>query len=278
MAKVRTPSRRIALLILLAISAFLIALPSRWTERPRNWVLSYLSPAQRFLKACQRPLVNTLRSFRDVWSAEREVQKLRKKNRELEIANRQLTGRLRALERRIASLQILQDLHAKEQLKGIWAPVVGVDISEQRDTIIVAAGASKRVRKNLPVVWEDAAVGKVVAVGPSASRVALLTDVRCRARVIISRTGDEGILTGVGNGKCRIKYLTTKSSVRRGDSVLMSGRDGVFPRYVVAGIVTKVKRPHGQLFLDVEVKPFLALKDVQDVFIVTEMPDYNEGL
>ena len=278
MAKKKKSSRRIVLLVIVAFSVFLFALPRRWTDPPRLWFVSFLSPAQRFVTACLRPIDENARFLARIWHAEREAQEMEKEVQRLRIQNARLTSQTRMLRRQFSSLSILDNLHRAEHLKGVSADVVGIDISEQRDTIIIDAGKAQSVRRDLPVMWEDAAVGRITAVGPKSSRVTLLTDPRCRTRVIISRTGEEGILEGMGNKKCRVKYVSFKSDAHIGDTVVTSGRDGVFPRYVVVGSITSAKRRPGQLLMEIEVTPFLELSAVQNVFVVTQMPKYEDGI
>jgi len=66
-----------------------------------------------------------------------------------------------------------------------------------------------------------------------------------------------------------LKYVERTSDLKEGDSVVTSGLDGVFPRGLLVGRVTRVQRSGG-LFLNVELSPAVDFKNLEQVLVITQ--------
>jgi rod shape-determining protein MreC len=86
---------------------------------------------------------------------------------------------------------------------------------------------------------EHGLVGRIAGVGPSMSRVMLLTDVESRTPVMIARTNGRAILTGDGGANPALAYLRTHDALQEGDRVLTSGDGGVIPRGLPVGTAVR---------------------------------------
>jgi rod shape-determining protein MreC len=104
---------------------------------------------------------------------------------------------------------------------------------------LVDAGAARGVTEGNPVMSEHGLVGRIAGVGPSMSRVMLLTDVESRTPVMIARTNGRAILTGDGGANPALAYLRTHDALQEGDRVLTSGDGGVIPRGLPVGTAVR---------------------------------------
>jgi len=107
------------------------------------------------------------------------------------------------------------------------------------NTRLANAGSDRGVKQGNPVLGEHGLVGRIVGVGPTASRILLLTDVESRTPVLTPRTNARAILIGDGGPNPKLAYVRTHDPLQEGDRVLTSGDGGVFPRGLPVGVVVK---------------------------------------
>ena len=164
--------------------------------------------------------------------------------------NRRLRERLKEMERwRDAAIALKNVNERYEQLLHLRTepaiPMISARIvSDARGpfstTRLADAGAAQGVVNGQPVLSEHGVVGRVVGVGPQASRVLLLTDVDSRTPVLIDRSNARAILTGDGGPNPRLEYLRGGGeAIRAGDILLTSGDGGVYPRGLPVGVAAK---------------------------------------
>ena len=154
----------------------------------------------------------------------------------------------------------------------VEASVIGMDSGSLRHSFLINAGSARGVMKGAPVLWRDAAVGTVTAVGKLTARVRLLTDpmTRVRARDVESRWS--GVLRGLGSGLCLMKFVQLEADVQAGHLVVASGRDDCFPRGVLLGRVEEPPRDSGDRFLEVKVRPAFLITRISTVTVLIRAP------
>lgn len=135
-------------------------------------------------------------------------------------------------------------------------------------TLIMDKGARDGIRPNRLVLSEFALVGKVIEVGPSASKVLLVTDPNFKIGVIVQRTRQQGILYATPSGECRVKYLSLDEELKEGDIVETSGFLGLFPKGISVGVVQKASKEPGQIYQVARIKPVADLAKLEEVIYV----------
>ena len=83
-------------------------------------------------------------------------------------------------------------------------------------------------------------VGKVTNVGLNWSKVSSIVDENSSVSFVVSRTGETGILNGVGDKGLEGYMYKTESDVQKGDMIYTSGLGEVFPRDIYIGKVKEV--------------------------------------
>ncbi|MEE2778553.1 MAG: rod shape-determining protein MreC [Acidobacteriota bacterium] len=146
------------------------------------------------------------------------------------------------------------------------ADVVYVDHSSRLQTLFLylpgrPAGLSS------PVTAPDGLVGRVILAEGAYSKVQLITDRASGVGAMIERTRRQGIARGAGRGGMTLEYLPLQADVLVGDRVVTSGTDGIYPRGVAIGTVTKVE-PGTELFHRVELIPAVDFGLLDQVFVV----------
>jgi rod shape-determining protein MreC len=131
-------------------------------------------------------------------------------------------------------------------------------------------GAEDRVGSSQPVVTAAGIVGRIEKVAGDYCDVMLLTDSRSRIDVSIPGKGISGVMEGTGDSLPVLRFPFQKNRPVKGDLLITTGHDRIFPKGLVAGYVAtdNVKQVGTQL--EVQAEPAVRLSALQEVFIVVQ--------
>ena len=102
----------------------------------------------------------------------------------------------------------------------------------------------------------------------------LIDDQTSGVGAILDKTRIQGILRGTPAGEVVLEKVMSDEAVPPGEMVLTSGGDGIFPKGLLVGRVTKVA-PGNELFLNIRVRPAADLSKLEEVLVVTTPPQAN---
>lgn len=257
------------LLLLLALHLLSAGVaPGARAERPSLALMWILKPVQTFEANIGDDTTGFFHDYFDLVNVRGENAELR---RQVAVLEGQRT-RLAELEVENRHLSDLLELRAALAMRAVAARVIGADASEQSRTLIVSEGSSAGLRRDLPVVSTDGVVGKLIAVAPNVSRVLLINDHNSGLDAFDQRSRARGIIAGLLNGDLTMKYVDRTEDVKPGDSVVTSGMDGIFPRGLLVGLVTRVSQEGPGLFLNVDIRPAANFRKLEQVLILTQKP------
>ncbi len=143
--------------------------------------------------------------------------------------------------------------------------------------IVLNKGSRHGLKQRMAVVAGDGIVGKVEAVYGSSSVALLISDARAGAGVLLGHSGAPGVLRGTGT-ECVVEFVAPSVRILVGEPVFTSGQDGIFPRGLPVGRVSRVES--GIEAHTAYVQPFVALDRIASVLVVTdrEHEELPEGL
>jgi rod shape-determining protein MreC len=150
------------------------------------------------------------------------------------------------------------------------APLLSLEERGAYRRALVGAGEDSGVAPGSPLAVPGGLVGRVTTVSRRFSKAILNTDGDCAVGSRIARTGEQGVTRGEGKD-LRIDYLSVLADVRPGDLVETAGIDGLFPRGIPIGRVTRVTRGKA-LFLSVRVAPSAPLSRLDDILVLDPAP------
>src|SRR6202023_3010134 len=136
-------------------------------------------------------------------------------------------------------------------------------------------GESDGIKPDMAVITAEGIVGKVLRVYRSTSPVLLIDDQTSGVGAILDKTRLQGILRGTPAGEVVLEKVMSDEAVPAGEMVLTSGGDGIFPKGLLVGRVTKVA-PGNELFLNIRVRPAADLSKLEEVLVVTRI-DERQG-
>ena len=155
--------------------------------------------------------------------------------------------------------------------------VVGRATDTKQDMLQLARGAEDSVRVDMPVTAYAGLVGRVRQVTHDRALVETLMSpglaVSCRDQ----RSNVIGILRWLRGNTFLLDHVDAVEDVLPGDPLVSSGLGGIYPRGIPVGVVTRVANSLDGLFKQIEVRPYVELGGVQDVFVVRRMGAWDDN-
>lgn len=137
------------------------------------------------------------------------------------------------------------------------------------NTFVIDKGGDDLVEKDMAAITPEGLLGKVIETQASFSKILLIDDSLFSVAVRLEDERAEGVLSGEGRELCRLKYIGVDAEVARGDVLVTSGLDGLFPPDIPVGYVSKVSTREKDLFHDIEAVPFVDSGRVEEVAIIS---------
>ncbi|MFZ0889880.1 MAG: rod shape-determining protein MreC [Candidatus Binataceae bacterium] len=256
---------------LLILSAHLLSIgvnPSGRLAMPAGFVMDAVRPIQIASARLADGATGLFRNYLDLVGVRRENSRLRAQLARLG-AERTRAVELEAENRRLSELL---DLKEALGLGAVAADVIGSDASGLSRTLIVAQGSEAGLKPGMAVLSGEGVVGKIIAVSHYAARVLLIDDHNSALDAFDQRSRARGIIAGVVDDGLTMKYVDRADDIKEGDVAVTSGLDGIFPRGLLVGHVSGVRREGPGLFLTVEIKPAVDFRRLEQVLVVTQQP------
>src|SRR6202162_725439 len=241
---------------------------SESTRLIRVWAVGTVTP---FEKA----LVWAHTSSSDLWHNYFYLRGVRAENRNLKAQIERMSLEQVRMSQDADQARRLQALLAfKEQFisQTMAAQVIGSSGSEQSRSLYIDKGESDGIKPDMAVITADGIVGKVLRAYGSTSLVLLINDQTSGVGAILDKTRLQGILRGTPAGEVVLEKVMSDEAVPAGEMVLTSGGDGIFPKGLLVGRVTKVA-PGSELFLNIRVRPAADLSKLEEVLVVTKIDE-----
>lgn len=236
----------------------------------------YLDTARLWMSAAASPIYAVVQTPYQLWTwvtgsfADRS---------RLRTENEQLTEQLRVARTKQLRFDALTEENRRlreirEASKGVSertliAEIINVSVQPFRHMVVINKGADDGVFRGQPVLDAFGVVGQVMQVGKSTATLILITDAEHAVPVLVNRNGIRSIAKGTGeDAKLSLPYLTVESDVRRGDLLVSSGLDEIFPAGYPVGTVTKVERSANDTFALVEARPLAQLDRDREVLLL----------
>ena len=241
----------------------------------RLWAMTAVTPMERATHAIGYGAGHA-------WSDYIDLRHVRQQNKDLQ----QQLARVRVEEAAIAEdalqgrrLQAMLGFRESYVGSTVAAQVIGASGSEQSHILTIDKGSSDGLRPDMAVITQDGVVGKLRDVFPTTAQVLEINDQSSGAGVLLASTRIRAILRGTLTGRVQIGNLTADSRIQRGEQVLTSGGDQVYPRGLPVGVVESIDPdPDHQPYTAIRVKPAVDLDRVEEVLVITgTQPDMTLG-
>ena len=155
------------------------------------------------------------------------------------------------LETENRQLQEIAKLDKKLAFTTVGAKIMLDKNSPYLNSVIINKGSNSGIKLGMPVLSKGHLAGKIVEVNYLSSRILLLNDLNSKIPVVISPSGDQAILSGIGKLKPSLEYLPENFSPTDNSLVYTSGKDGVLvPGISIGRALMEDGRAKVKLFTD----------------------------
>ncbi|HUP60148.1 MAG TPA: rod shape-determining protein MreC [Thermoanaerobaculia bacterium] len=226
-------------------------------------VMTIFSPVPRFVNWVGGSAQDMYHGYLDMRRAVNENVELRRKVAGLTTENlklRQSEGDLRRLRSLLAYSE-------QFNMKTSMAQTIMLDTAGRFKSIIIDRGSAEDVEVNDVVANANGLVGRVVLTTKDLAKVQLVTDNNCSVGSLIERTRRQGVVRGNGSPMLQMFDIPALADAQPGDRVLTAGIDGIYPKGIPIGIVTKAE-PGQSLFRNVTVKPAVDFGAMEELIVI----------
>ena len=229
------------------------------------FLLEVMSPFQRGLNYLVTGINNIKERYitvNDLWLENQSL-----KDRVLELETR--VNEFREAQATNRRLQKLLDLKVQTFAPTISANVIGNSASTWFQSLTINKGTQQGIQKGMAVISPSGIVGQIWSVAPNNSKVLLVTDHNSGVDVIEQRTRARGIVSGSLDRGPVMEYVTRNANIRKGDRLVTSGLDNIFPKGQLVGTIEKVQENSHGLFQDVSVRLAVDPERIEEVLVVS---------
>ena len=232
-------------------------------------------PFQVVADRIAQPFQDAYGWFHDMRKAKGENKKL---NEELENL-RQQRARQKNAEAEAARLEALLNYEHvarfPEDYSKVNVEVITPATGAFEQTVVIAAGQNREIRVDDPVVVGDGLVGRISQVGPTTSKVTLVSDPNFAASARDLNTGAEGIVRhpATGSDVLILDGVKKDKEVNKGDSIITSGwvrpdLSSLYPQKISIGRITSFSRTDVNPIYQIQVEPSVDFTSLEAVIVL----------
>jgi rod shape-determining protein MreC len=162
------------------------------------------------------------------------------------------------------------------KLDTIVARVIAKDISSEFRAIRINRGENSGIKKDMAVLTHEGIVGRVLRTSANTADVVTILDLLSAVDAVSERTRARGIVEGLTDQTCQLKYANRTDDIQIGDLVVSSGIGGIFPKGLTIGKVSSVKKQSFGITQSVEVIPAVDFSKLEEITLI-DPPDLPLG-
>lgn len=264
--------------ILVIVAVFLVGIMAyagangRLTAAPQELLSVVLTPLQKVTSALSGGAAS-------VWEKYTSIDDVMDRNEQLEAENAELRqqmvdyDRIKAENDAYKALARIQDTNSEASYMSAF--VIGRDPLDEFGGFTLDQGSTDGVAVNDAIISDRGyLLGVVVEVDATSCKVMTILHPSFNAAGVISRTRENGIITGsadyAADGQCVLTNLDRATEARKGDQVITTGLGGVFPANLLVGTVQEVVPEQSGKSSSAVILPGADPRTVKHVFIITE--------
>ncbi len=223
------------------------------------------------LAPVQEGLASSKKSFSSLWENYLSIVDTSKRNQILTKQISRLENDLTSMEEiRRENSRLKKLLNYSEELshQKVLAQVVGWDSANEFKVIRLNKGSRHGIKTMAPVITDHGLVGYVYKTTDNYSDVLTILDQNNRVDVLVERTRTHGIVEGVFNFKCTLKYITKNEPVEVGDKLMTAGVGGIYPKGIKVGMVTDINKENFGMTQTIDVVPSVDFDKLEEVIVL----------
>jgi rod shape-determining protein MreC len=226
----KTIRRRLVVVVLALLSLMLLTVYFR--ESSNGPLHDLQGRGSQIMKPFQVVADRVSQPFEDAYDWAHEMRSAKNENKELRKELKKTRQDLAQRKNALAEVAQLGSILRYERsprfprdYRAVNVEVMTPAFGPFEQTIVIAAGQNREIRIDDPVINADGLVGRISQVGPTTSKVTLVSDPGFAASARDLQTGAEGIVRHptTGSDVLRLDGVKVEQRVRDGDSIVTSG-------------------------------------------------------
>jgi len=259
------------MLWLVAISILLMILDLKYqsTDQIRSGIQHLLYPIQILVSQPEKILSSWNESFVTMRSMKETIADQKNSIRDLTL----LSSISENLESENKNLRNLLQLQQQSPYSSIAAEVIYNPINPSSQKVVISRGKNDGILLGMPVANEGGIIGQVVRLYDSSAEVAVLEERDATIPVMVTRSGQRGVLFGVGRtSPLELRFISNFGDLDVGDYLSTSGIDGVFPPGIPVAIITKIERALDNSGAQISCRPLADLNTSKHLIVLLYRP------
>lgn len=264
--------------ILVAIGVFLIGVMAyagangRLTAAPQELLSVAVAPFQKIAATISG-------GVSDLWEKYTNIDAVMEENELLRAENAELRSQLVDYDRLKAENEAYKDLADIQEENPTFsyasAFVIGRDGMDEFGGFTIDRGTVHGVERGDTVISDDGyLVGTIVEADLTSAKVLTILHPSFNAAGVVSRTRDNGILSGdssyAAQGLCTFTNLPRDTLASLGDQIITTGLGGVYPADILVGTIAELLPEASGKSTFAVVQPGVDVRDVKHVFVITD--------
>lgn len=257
------------ILIGIVIFLLLIGILNFFQKQFKNFFYFVSAPLQKILWKGG----NNASEFLGLFS---EMNNFAQTNKELNEKNQELLEEIVILQQVKTENQALKELISvgqEKEFKLILTNIIGVD--NYQDFILIDRGSEDGILENMPVVNSQKVLfGKIFKVYKNFSKVILISNENSVLNVKTQKDDTisppiYGAIRGEGNFTAILDIIPLDREIKNSDILITSSLEGAFPKGLLVGKITEVRKDDLKPFQTAKIELFFDLKKTDKLFVIT---------
>jgi len=154
--------------------------------------------------------------------------------------------------------------------KYIKALVINNSVRKSKNYITINKGSRAGIKEGMGVISSTGIVGKVKYVSENFSTVISLLNTSFYISSILKKTNTLSSVNwgGVDSKTLKLLYVPKHIEINKGDEILSSSFDSVFPKGILIGKVNNIRRDVNSNFYDIDILSTQNFYNLSNVYIV----------
>lgn len=274
----RGPSPAVRLIFFAVLSLVLMFIDSRYRylESTRGALSVLISPVQKLAALPGEAWDHVGNLF----ITQSEQRKLRTANEALHLQHESDAAQLLQLQALQLENQQFRELNALPQRSEFATELVEIVYAERdvfKRRVLVSKGADAGIKIGQVVMDDAGIIGQVTRVYPGLSEITLVTEKDHAVPAQVQRNGLRAIVFGSGDtSQLSLRYMPVGADVQKGDVLVTSGIDGIYPPGIPVARVVKIERDPAYPFARVTCVPLGGVDKHRHLLILTSLPALPE--
>jgi len=268
-----SPGARLVFFAVLSLLLMFVDARFRYLESTRSGLSVLVSPIQH-LASLPGALWHQAGDFLVAQNRLLEANKVLRRQHERDSA--QLV-QSQALLQENQQLRNLLAMQQRNQFSVQFAEIVYAEIDVFKRKVLINKGGSASIQAGQVVMDDKGIIGQVTRIYPRLSEVTLITEKNHAVPVQVLRSGLRSIAFGAGDtSQLSLRYMPVSADIQKGDVLVTSGIDGLYPPGIPVAVVEKIERDPAYPFANIICSPVGGVDKHRHLLVLSALPALPE--